>query len=313
MSVTQKLEEARDILRTLGLERQTNDRSAFVLLALLDLRPTSKWMNAAAPRLGIAAMIAWVGEHYAKTYKTGSRETIRKETLHQLMAAGVALYNPDDPNRPVNSPKAVYQIAPRFAVAARSYGTKAWEREIGAFIEGQKRLAQRYAKERAQRLVPVVLSNGQTISLSGGEHSQLIRDVVEDFSARYIGGGHLVYVGDTGSRHTHIDEGLLAKLGVTLDKHGKMPDVIVHDPQRNWLFLIEAVSSHGPVDAKRHDELTALFQDSTAGLVYVTAFQTRSMMAKYLSVIAWETEVWVADAPNHLIHFNGDRFLGPHT
>jgi hypothetical protein len=35
-------------------------------------------------------------------------------------------------------------------------------------------------------------------------------------------------------------------------------------------------------------------------------------MSRYLGEIAWETEVWVADAPSHLIHFNGERFLGPY-
>ncbi|MFS2517149.1 MULTISPECIES: BsuBI/PstI family type II restriction endonuclease [Parabacteroides] len=27
--------------------------------------------------------------------------------------------------------------------------------------------------------------------------------------------------------------------------------------------------------------------------------------------IAWETEVWIAENPGHMIHFNGDRFIGP--
>lgn len=75
---------------------------------------------------------------------------------------------------------------------------------------------------------------------------------------------------------------------------------------------MEAVTSHGPVDGKRHDELANLFAGSKAGLVYVTAFPNRAVMGRYLSEIAWETEVWAADAPSHLIHFNGERFLGPY-
>ena len=98
-----------------------------------------------------------------------------------------------------------------------------------------------------------------------------------------------------------------------VDSHGKMPDVVLHFVERNWLLLVESVSSHGPVDGKRHAELTKLFAGSTAGLVYVTAFPNRGIMSRYLSEIAWETEVWVADAPSHLIHFNGVRFLGPYN
>jgi type II restriction enzyme len=91
-----------------------------------------------------------------------------------------------------------------------------------------------------------------------------------------------------------------------------MPDVVLYFSEKDWLILIESVTSHGPVDGKRHEELAQLFANSSAGLVYVTAFPDRAIMRKYLGDIAWETEVWVADAPTHLIHFNGVRFLGPY-
>jgi hypothetical protein len=105
----------------------------------------------------------------------------------------------------------------------------------------------------------------------------------------------------------------LARLGVDVNAHGKMPDVILHFHEKNWLLLIESVTSHGPVDGKRHAELAELFAGSTTGLVYVTAFPNRKLMGSYINDISWETEVWVADAPSHLIHFNGERFLGPYT
>ncbi len=110
----------------------------------------------------------------------------------------------------------------------------------------------------------------------------------------------------------YFDKEGLANLGVTIESHGKIPDVIIHYTEKNWLVLIEAVTSHGPIDGKRKDELKRLFSNSHAGLVFVTAFLTRGAMVRYLQEISWETEVWVADHPTHLIHFNGDRFLGPH-
>ena len=91
-----------------------------------------------------------------------------------------------------------------------------------------------------------------------------------------------------------------------------MPDVVVYDSRRNWLVLIEAVTSAGPVDGKRRKELKELFAGSTAGLVFVTAFTSRDTMRSFLAHISWETEVWIAEAPDHLIHFNGERFLGPY-
>lgn len=122
----------------------------------------------------------------------------------------------------------------------------------------------------------------------------------------------LVYAGDTGDKWGYFNAPLLAELDVDVDSHGKMPDVVLHHAAKNWLLLVESVTSHGPVDAKRHAELAELFAAATAGLVFVTAFPNRATMSKYLAEIAWETEVWVADAPSHLIHFDGERFLGPY-
>ena len=143
-------------------------------------------------------------------------------------------------------------------------------------------------------------------------HSELIKAIIEGFAPRFVPGGILIYVGDTGNKWSYFDSKTLAKIGVAIDSHGKMPDVVIYYPDKNWLILAEAVTSHGPVDVKRHQELKNLFANSSAGLVFVTTFPSRSLMARYLSEIAWETEVWTADAPSHLIHFNGIRFLGPY-
>ena len=122
----------------------------------------------------------------------------------------------------------------------------------------------------------------------------------------------MLYLGDTDTKFAYFDEKGLAELGIDIEAHGKMPDVIIHYTAKNWLILIEAVTSHGPINPKRRNELQYLFRNSKAGIVYVTTFLTRRAMVEYLSEISWETEVWVAEAPSHLIHFNGERFLGPY-
>lgn len=157
------------------------------------------------------------------------------------------------------------------------------------------------------------IAPGKQITLSPGEHSELIRAIIEEFAPRFAPGSELVYAGDTGDKWGYFDAPLLAKLSVDVGSHGKMPDVVLHYTAKDWLLLVESVTSHGPVDGKRHAELAKLFAPSKAGLVYVTAFPTRAIMSRYLGDIAWETEVWVADAPSHLIHFNGARFLGPYS
>lgn len=314
MSEHKNIASALQILEMLGLPRaQRNERSALCLLALLDLTPEKSWAEANNPLIGITPMMDFSRTHYGKDYAPNTRETFRRQTMHQFVDAGIALYNPDKPERPVNSPKAVYQIAPEALSLLRKYGTKEWELELKGHLSNGKTLAQKYAKERVQKLVPVQICQGKEINISPGGHSDLIKAIVESFAARYVPGGVLVYVGDTGEKWGYFDEELLKKLGVTVDSHGKMPDVVFYYPEKDWLLLVEAVTSHGPVDGKRHAELARLFSSASAGLVYVTAFPSRSIMARYLCEIAWETEVWVAEAPSHLIHFNGERFLGPYS
>lgn len=314
MAKDDNIKDALIILEALGLPRQQqNDRSALCLLALLNLTPEKTWAQAENPLVGITPMMDFSRDKYGKNYAPNTRETFRRQTIHQFEQAGIVLYNPDKPDRPVNSPKAVYQIAPETLALLKTYGTKKWESSLKKYLSNVTTLVQRNAKARIQKLIPVQIAPGREISISPGEHSELIKVIVEDFAPRFAPGCDLVYVGDTGEKWGYFDESLLTKLGVKVDFHGKMPDVVFYCRDRNWLLLVESVTSHGPVDAKRHAELAELFANSSAGLVYVTAFPSRAVMARYLSEIAWETEVWIAEAPSHLIHFNGVRFLGPYT
>jgi len=305
---------ALQIVVSLGLPRaQQNERSALCLLALLNLTTQKSWAQVDNPLMGITPIMDWAREHFAKDYAPNTRETVRRQTSHQFVDAGIALYNPDQPYRPVNSPKAVYQIEPSTLALLRTFGTSEWEANLAAYLAGRETLVARHARERKQDRIPVQTAPGKGITLTPGQHSDLIKAIIEDFGSRFVPGGVLIYVGDTGDKWGYFDDEFLAALGVTLDAHGKMPDVLFYYPERNWLLMVESVTSHGPVDGKRHTELTRLFTKSSAGLVYVTAFPNRSIMARYLSEISWETEVWVADAPSHLIHFNGVRFLGPYN
>ena len=307
------IEAARQIIISLGLPRtQQNERSALCLLALLNLTPGKAWADAEHPLVGITPIMDWVREHYDKEYAPNTRETFRRQTMHQFCDAGIALYNPDKPSRPVNSPKTVYQIEPAALGLLRTFGATAWHDSLRAYLAERETLAARYAQEREQSRIPVEIAPGQEITLSPGEHSELIRAIIKDFAPRFAPGSALIYAGDTGDKWGYFDAALLAELGVGVDSHGKMPDVALHYTRKNWLLLVESVTSHGPVDGKRHDELANLFAESKSGLVYITAFPNRAIMGRYLSEIAWATEVWIADAPSHLIHFNGERFLGPY-
>lgn len=309
----QKIDDALAILQAVDVPRgQQNERSALTLLALVDLRPDGDWNQLRRPLIGITPIMRFCREHYVRDYAPNTRETFRRYTIHQFVTAGIALYNPDAPNRPVNSPQACYQISEEVFALVQTFGTDRWQEELDSYLAKKETLAGRWERRRDMQMVPVQIAGGTEITLTPGEHSQLIRQIIDEFAPRFAPGAELIYVGDTGDKIGYLQDRRLAEFGVTLEQHGKIPDVILYSMGKDWLLLCEAVTSHGPVDPKRHDELAELFSGATPGLVYVTAFPNRRTMARYLTEISWETEVWCADSPTHLIHFDGERFLGPY-
>ena len=307
------VDEASDVLSQLEFPRQQrNERSALALLALLDLTPDRAWSEAEDPLRGITQMMAFMAENYGKRYAPNTRETVRRQTVHQFLTAGLVVLNPDEPDRPINSGKTVYQVSPASLRLLRAYGTVDWLVELKSYQRRIESLTERWALERDLQRIPVTLPEGHQVSLSPGGQNELVARLVEDFCPVFTPGGRVLYIGDADEKFAIHDGAGLQELGITLDEHGKMPDLVVHDVLRNWLVLVEAVTSHGPVNPKRREELRDLFLASSAGLVFVTAFENRRTLAKYVADISWETEVWVAEDPTHLIHFDGERFLGPY-
>jgi hypothetical protein len=309
----EQVEDARLILETLGMDAErSNERSALVLLALLNLAPMSGWADAANPMLGTRAIMDFIRDEYGKEYAPNTRETVRRFTLHQFSEAGLVVQNADEPLRPVNSPKWNYQITSEALDVIRTYGTDAWGGVVDDYLAVLPGLKARYAAVRDMDRIPLTLPNGTEISLSPGGQNVLLKAMIEDFCPRFTPGGQALYIGDAGDKWAIFEHDSLAALGVAVDEHGKMPDLVVYLPEHNWLVLMEAASSHGPVDSKRQGELASLFAGSSAGLVYVSCFPDRAEFRKYVDKIAWESEVWCADHPTHMIHYNGERFLGPY-
>jgi len=312
-SRTRRITEAQEILTVFGLPaEQRNERAALTLLALLDLPPQKSWTAAGDPLRGVTPIMEFVAKHYGKKWAPNTRETVRRFTLHQFEQAGLVIANPDQPDRPTNSPNYCYQIEPRALNVIRKFRSPEWDGALRRYLADSRTLAQRYAQARDMQRIPLDLAPGVRIRISPGGQNALVKKIISEFCPRFTPGGKPVYVGDTHKKWAYFDAVYLRNLDVAVEEHGKMPDVVVHFTDKNWLVLIEAVTSHGPVNPKRLTELKALFASSKAGLVFVTAFLNRRGLLKYLGDIAWETEVWVADAPDHMIHFNGERFLGPH-
>jgi hypothetical protein len=305
--MSNKIQESLKILIDLGVPKgQQNERTALCLLALLDIKENSNWKDAKNPLIGITPMMEFSKEYYQKTYAPNTRETFRRFSMHQLVEAGIALYNPDRPERPVNSPQTVYQISPLVHNIIKTFGTYDYEIAVDEFHQKIGFLAERYNWQRKMETIPVNLIPG--LKLSPGEHSQLIKEIIENFAPRFIPGTTLLYVGDTGKKWGYFDKEAFQKIGLEINEHGKMPDCIFYYELKNWLIFVESVTSHGPIDSKRKIELNKLFNTSLT-LIYVTAFPNRQIFTRFTAEIAWETEVWLSDNPSHLIHFNGDKFL----
>ncbi len=307
-----KIEQAQDILEVLGLpSAQQNEISALTLLVLAQLSENSAWKDAQNPMLRVHDILAEIKQRYGREYAENSRETVRRRVLHQFEQAGIAIQNADDPIRPTNSGLNNYKLSDLVLDIVRSYGSSKWKPRVKNFIDQQGRLLDVYRKAREQNKIPLQVAEGKVYKLSPGKHNKLEVAIVEEFGPRFAPGAKLIYLGDTAKKTLVFDENVFVKLGIPVMEHGKFPDVILYDTKRKWLFLIEAVTTHGPVSPKRQIELEKLFERCKVGKIYVTAFLDFATYKKYANDIAWETEVWIAEMPSHMIHLNGDKFLGP--
>lgn len=309
-----KITEAQEILKALGLPvAQQNEISALTLLALCNIKEDTPWVEAKKQSVGVTkGIMAFMQENYRKEkpYAPNTRESVRRYVLHQFIQAGVVNYNPDDPSLPVNSPKAHYAITDEALKVVQKYGTQCWDSSVKQFATEYEILRDRYAAERDMHRIPLVIE-GNEYYLSPGAHNEVQAAVVEEFASRFAPGGKLLYVGDTEDKDLYVNAVGLEALHLPITEHSKLPDIVISDDRRGWLFLVEVVTSHGPVSAKRLVELEDFTKDCPYGIVYVTAFPNAREFKKHIDDIAWETEVWLSDTPNHMIHFNGDRFIGP--
>ncbi len=308
-----KIQEAQVILRELGLpDAQQNEISGYTLLALCNIKENDKWSKAFRQSHGVSkGIMNFISENYQKEYAPNTRETFRRQVLHQFVQAGIADYNPDIPDLPVNSPRTHYAISEIALETIRTYRTRNWKKALENFTSKIGALKEKYSKDREMSRVPLKLSDGRVLMLSPGKHNEVQAAVVEEFASRFAQGSTLLYVGDTENKDLHIDKETLERIGIPITEHSKLPDIVIYDEKKNWLYLIEAVTSHGSMSPKRIVELEDFLKGCKAGKIYVSAFPDFSEFKKHTAEIAWDTEVWIMEFPEHMIHFNGDRFLGP--
>ena len=284
-------------------QKQQSEICAYTLLAMAGLKKSSNWSNATNEWIRIHDIIEFTKSNYKKTYAENSRETIRKQAIHHFRNAAFI----EDNGKATNSPDYRYRLTPEFLEVIKGEGCP---NSISAFLQKHKSLVQIYASKKKMQKIPVVI-NGEQFSFSTGKHNELQKAIIEEFGARFAPGAECLYVGDTTEKDLVKNEKKLKALGFEITLHDKMPDIVLYKEDKDWLYFIESVTSVGPMDNKRILELNELTKNVTCGKIYITAFLDFKTFKRFSDALAWDTEVWIADMPEHMIHLNGDKFLGP--
>ena len=302
-----KIDEARQILSELQVpSKQQADLCCYTLLAMANLKETDSWANAKNSWIRIHDVISYTKEVYGVSYAENSRETFRKQAMHHFRNAAFI----EDNGKATNSPNYRYRLTDEMLVLIKAFNTPEWENTKAVFLSAHQSLISLYASKRSMLKMPVKI-NGEDFTFSPGKHNELQKAIIEEFAPRFAPNSECLYVGDTIEKDLVKNIDRLKDLGFVITLHDKMPDVVLYSEEKNWIYFIESVTSVGPMDPKRIREIEEMTTKVTAGKIYVTAFLDFRTFKQFSESLAWETEVWIADMPDHMIHLNGDKFLGP--
>jgi len=316
--VEQLIEHTLIVLNDLGIPLDGSprrlQRMAMSFMAVSNIASMDDWNNIVERsqhhHLKTRDIIEFINEYFEEDISRGSYDDVRRRDLQLLLAANIVLHT--QPSTATNNPSRAYMLSPIFAQIIQFFGTRDWELKLDEFLKNKVTLIQELATTREMDLLPVQIPSGGTLQFSPGKHNKLQKLVIELFLPRYGYGAEVLYVGDTSDKFLLLEAERLKQLQFFELSHGKLPDIVAYSSHKNWLYLIEAVHSSGAITPLRLRDLQRLTQQCTAEIIYVTTFLNRETFRKFVADIAWETEVWIADDPDHLIHFDGEKFLGPY-
>lgn len=257
-------------------------------------------------------IIEFENKYYSENISSGSYDDIRRKDLILLVSAGIVFNSCILEEKATNNPTRGYGLNPLFASLIKAYGKSNWEVELNKFLFENKSLKEEMEHRRNLQKIPVALPSGENIELSFGEHNVLQKEIVENFLTKFGFNSQVLYIGDTTNKFLYKDDKKLEELKCFNIKHEELPDVIAYSKDKNLLFLCEAVHSAGPMSEIRVRKLKEQLNKCTAEIIFITAFLTKKDFKKWILDIAWETEVWIAETPEHMVHFNGYKFLEIH-
>ena len=323
-SIQIKISEARKILQAIGIplgegELKTElrqNRLALTLLAVADIKPSTKWTDAKIHddgndyALRTRDIINFWNNFYKLDISLSSYDNVRRKNLVYLIEAGLVLRSANDPDANTNDPTRRYAISQAGVDILHRFGESGWEEYVNQFKDRYGDLRQKLQRNRPRTMIPVTLPSKQELFLTPGRHNVLQKAIVEEFLPRFAPSSEILYLGDTTRKRLFIRERLLQEMGFSNLDSSRLPDIIAYFAKQNWLLIIEAVHSSNPISQLRHLDLERLTAGCQAERIFVSVFQNREELRKWLVEISWETEVWLVDEPDHLIHFDGEKFLG---
>ena len=259
-------------------------------------------------------IITFENKNFGEDISPGSYDDIRRQDLKLLVEAGIVVNSSSTEEQATNNPSRGYGLSTSFANLLHSFGSSRWEILLNEFRKETKSLKEELERRRDLQKVPVTLPNGKTIVLSYGEHNNLQKAIIEVFLPLFGFGAEVLYVGDTKDKFLHLEKAELEKIKFFTLEHEELPDVVAYSREKNLLYLIEAYHSTGEWDEIRVRKVKRKLEESgcTANVIFFTAFENKNIFKQKAKDIAWETEVWIADSPEHLVHFNGYKFLELH-
>ena len=307
-----------DILGEVGIPLDGTPRRlekmAMACLAVGDIKTSFAEAKSADDNhfLTTREIINYENANYGENISSGSYDDIRRKDLLMPVQAQIVLNSSAFDSQATNNPTRGYALNPLFASLIRTFGTNEWEKSLNEYRSKAKLLRDELERRRNMEKIPVKLPSGVELELSAGEHNLLQKRIVEDFLPRFGMGAEVLYIGDTSDKFLYMNKEVLGQIGVFALEHEELPDVVAYCREKNLLFLIEAVHSAGPMSEIRVMKLKKQLENCTANPVFITSFLDKKEFRKWVTEIAWETEVWIADNPEHMIHFNGYKFLEIH-
>ena len=298
-----------------GLTGRSKEKIAMALLAAGDIKSSSDWSKVKSTNSGYSVTtkqcIEFYNSYLDEDMSLGSYDYVLRDGLRKLIIGGIV--DRSKPQANISDATRGYRVSTEYAKIIKKFGEKDWEKLVESFNKTHKTYRERIEQKRDLPKIPVVLPDGRTFELTDGEHNMIQQQIITEFLPRHGHGAMLLYCGDADNKYGIIyEKEKLESLGIKDIAQNKLPDIIAYSEKEDWIFLIEAYHTSNPITPERKYELEIMLGDAARKCCFVTAFENQAAYRSCPEDLAWETEVWVATQPDHMIHLNGSRFQGPY-